>query len=438
MKNFVNIISFLFVAIIPAITFSQNRQSSQQINGNTGDISTITTQQLNGRAGDVNTITTAVPFLTIAPDSRAGALGDAGVSTSPDINSQHHNPSKYAFMKNDFGISISYTPWLRQLVNDINLAYIAGYKKIGGGQVISTSLRYFSLGDITFTDQVGNVTGQHKPNEFAYDIGYSRLLGKYMSGSVALRYINSNLTGGYSGSGPQTKAGQAFSSDVSAFYYRPMEVEKRKAELGIGLNISNIGSKLSYTDNADKDFLPCMLKLGTSFKLDLDDYNSLLGVVELNKLLVPTPPIYYSIGDVLPNGDTVRVPLTYIKYGKDPKVSVPTGIFQSFWDAPGVAADPLHPDDRSRGKEEWREIDWSFGLEYWYAKQFALRAGYFHEDATKGNRKFFTVGMGLRLKVFALDFSYLIPTSQKNPLENTLRFTLSFDFEGIAKKEKTN
>lgn len=398
-------------------------------------VSQITTQQLNGRAGEVNTITTAVPFLTIAPDSRAGAMGDAGVSTTPDLNSQHHNPSKYSFMKKDFGISISYTPWLRKLVNDINLAYLTGYKKIGGGQTLSGSLRYFSLGDITFTDQVGNVTGQHRPNEFALDFGYSRLLGENFSGSVALRYINSNLTGGYSGSGPQTKAGQAFSSDISAFYNKSVVVNKKKGVISTGINISNIGSKLSYTENAVKDFLPCMLRLGTSYKMELDDYNSLLGVIELNKLLVPTPPVYYNVNEVLPNGDTVRVPLTHIKYGKDPLVSVPTGIFQSFWDAPGVAADPANPDDRSVGKEEWREINWNIGLEYWYAKQFALRAGYFHEDATKGNRKFFTVGMGLRLKVFSLDFSYLIPTQQRNPLENTLRFTLTFDFEGVKKIE---
>ncbi len=421
MRSFISrLISVLLFVCLNFIGFSQSK---------------MTTQELNGRAGDVNTITTAVPFLTIAADSRAGAMGDAGVSTTPDLNSQHHNPSKYAFMKNDFGISISYTPWLRQLVNDINLAYIAGYKKIGGGQTISSSLRYFSLGDITFTDINGSVVGQHKPNEFALDLGYSRLLGKNLSGSIALRYINSNLTGGYSGTGQQTRAGQAFASDVSFFYYKPMEVQKKKAELGVGLNISNIGSKLSYTDNADKDFLPCMLRLGTSYKMELDDYNSLLGVVELSKLLVPTPPIYYIKGEVKPNGDTVSQDLTEIKYGKDPNVSPAVGIFQSFWDAPGVAPDPLNPDKRSRGKEEWREINWSFGLEYWYAKQFALRAGYFFEDATKGNRKFFTVGLGLKLKVFALDFSYLIPVHQKNPLENTLRFTLTFDFEGIKGKE---
>jgi hypothetical protein len=394
----------------------------------------ISTQQLNGRAGDVNTITTAVPFLSIAPDSRAGAMGDAGVGTSPDINSQHHNPSKYAFMKNDWGIGISYTPWLRELVDDINLGYISGYKRIGGSQVISGSLRYFSLGDITFTDQQGNTTGQHRPNEFAFDFGYSRLLSEHFSGSVTLRYINSNLTGGYYNSGPETRAGQAWASDVSAYYFTELEIQNKPAEIGAGINISNIGSKLSYTDNADKDFLPCLLRLGTSLKVDMDDYNSLMGTFEASKLLVPTPPVYYDIGEVNEAGDTVRIPLSEIQYGMDPKVSVPVGLFQSFYDAPGVAMDPLNPDDRNVFKEEWREVNWSVGVEYWYAKQFALRAGYFHEDATKGNRKFFTVGLGLRLKVFGLDFSYLVPMQQKNPLQNTLRFTLLFDFENMKRE----
>ena len=398
--------------------------------------SQISNQSLNGRDGEANVITTAVPFLTIAPDSRSGAMGDAGVATSPDINSQHHNPSKYAFIKNDFGVSISYTPWLRQLVNDINLAYLAGYKKIGGGQTLSASLRYFSLGDITFTNMQGEVTGQHRPNEFAIDFGYSRLLSQYFSGSVALRYINSNLTGGYSGTGPQTKIGQAFAADVSSFFTRKLEISKRNAEINAGINISNIGSKMSYTDNAVKDFLPAMLRLGSSLKLDMDDYNSLMGTIELSKLLVPTPPIYYAVNDTLPDGTIVNVPQKYVRYGKDPNVSVPVGIFQSFWDAPGVQLDPLNPNDRSVLKEEWREINWSFGLEYWYSKQFALRGGYFYEDATKGNRKFFTVGLGLRLKVFALDFSYLIPTSQRHPLGNTLRFTLMFDFENTKKEDK--
>jgi hypothetical protein len=412
------IVIYLFTVAFSFSTTAQNK---------------ISTQELNGRAGDVNTITTAVPFLTIAPDSRSGAMGDAGVATSPDLNSQHHNPAKYSFMKNDFGVSISYTPWLRQLVNDINLAYITGYKKIGGGQTLSGSLRYFSLGEITFTDISGNITGQHKPNEFAIDFGYSRLLGKNLSSSIVLRYINSNLTGGYSGTGPQTKAGQAFSSDLSFFYTLPVEIEKRKGDFNTGINISNIGSKLSYTDNSQKDFLPCMLKLGSSLKLNLDEYNSIMGVFEANKLLVPSPPVYYTPGDTMRDGSICNQSLTYIKYGKDPKVSPVTGIFHSFWDAPGVAADPLNPDDRSVGKEEFREINWCVGLEYWYAKQFALRAGYFYEDATKGNRKFFTVGIGLKLKVFSLDFSYLIPKQQHNPLENTLRFTLMFDFDSANK-----
>jgi hypothetical protein len=389
--------------------------------------SQISSQELNGRRGDVNVITTAVPFLTIAPDSRSGAMGDAGVATTPDINSQNHNASKYPFMKKNYGIAISYTPWLRQLVDDINLAYVSGYTKIGAGQVVSGSLRYFSLGDITFTDINGSVIGQHRPNEFSIDGGYSRLLTPSFSMGINLRYINSNLTGGISNTGTATTAAQTFASDVSAFYTKEFEIEKRPVEFALGINFSNIGGKVSYTDNADKDFLPAMLRLGACGKTDMDDYNSILFTAELGKYLVPSPPVW----DTLTDSQGNLIP----RYGKNPNVSVPVGIIQSFWDAPGVAKDPLFPDDRSIGLEEWREINWSFGAEYWYAKQFAIRAGYFHEDATKGNRKFFTVGLGLRLNVFGLDFSYLIPVNQRNPLENTLRFTLLFDFEGVKKSD---
>jgi hypothetical protein len=390
----------------------------------------ITSQELNGRLGDVNVITTAVPFLTIAPDSRSGGMGDAGVATTPDINSQHHNSAKYPFIKNNYGVSISYTPWLRQLVDDINLAYISGYSKIGAGQVVSGSLRYFSLGDITFTDINGSVTGQHRPNEFALDMGYSRLLTPAFSMGINLRYINSNLTGGYSNTGSATNAGQAYAADIAAFYTKEIELEKKPTVIAAGINISNLGSKLSYTDNADKDFLPAMLKLGASMKTELDDYNTILFTVEMSKYLVPTPPVWDTIYDNQGN----LIP----KYGKSPNVSVPVGIFQSFWDAPGVEKDPLNPADRSVGLEEWREINWSIGTEYWYAKQFAIRAGYFYEHATKGNRKFFTVGLGLKLNVFGLDFSYLIPVNQRNPLENTLRFTLLFDFEGVKKNDTSS
>ncbi len=384
----------------------------------------ITTGQLTGQ---VNTITTAVPFLTIAVDSRAGAMGDAGVATLPDANSQHHNPAKYIFMDKDVGMSISYTPWLRKLINDINLGYIAGYKKFGDKQVVSASLRYFSLGNITFTDIVGNVTGQFNPNEFAIDMAYSRLYTRHLSGAVAMRYIYSNLTGGQLVQSTSTHPGNAVAADVAVYYYKPIEISKKDAIFTWGLNISNIGSKISYTSNDEKNFIPTTMKLGAGLSIDLDEYNTIAFTGQLDRLLVPTPPVYYkdSLDD---NGNPV------VEYGKNPNVSVPVGMFQSFYDAPGVEKDPLYPDDRSVMREEIREFNYSIGVEYWYAKQFAVRAGYFHENPTKGNREFFTVGLGLRLNVFGLDFSYLIPTYQQNPLENTLRFSLLFNFAGLEKE----
>ncbi|HIE16502.1 MAG TPA: type IX secretion system outer membrane channel protein PorV [Bacteroidales bacterium] len=389
-------------------------------------IGQITTGQLTG---EVNTITTAVPFLTIAVDSRAGAMGDAGVATLPDANSQHHNPAKYMFIDKDVGMSISYTPWLRKLINDINLGYLSGYKKFGKKQVVSASLRYFSLGNITFTDIVGNVTGQFNPNEFAIDLAYTRLYTRHLSGSVAMRYIYSNLTGGQYVQTTSTHPGNAIAADIAVYYYKPLEINKKDAIFTGGLNISNIGSKISYTSNDEKNFIPTTLKIGAGLSLDLDEYNTIAFSGQVEKLLVPTPPIYYE--DSL-DGDGNPV----IEYGKDPNVSVPVGIFQSFYDAPGVAKDPLNPDDRSVLREEVREFNYSIGIEYWYAKQFAIRAGYFHEHPTKGNREFFTIGLGLQLNVFGLDFSYLIPTYQQNPLENTLRFTLLFNFAGLENENK--
>lgn len=389
-------------------------------------IGQITTGQLTG---EVNTITTAVPFLTIAVDSRAGAMGDAGVATLPDANSQHHNPAKYMFIDKDVGMSISYTPWLRKLINDINLGYLSGYKKFGKKQVVSASLRYFSLGNITFTDIVGNVTGQFNPNEFAIDLAYTRLYTRHLSGSVAMRYIYSNLTGGQYVQTTSTHPGNAIAADIAVYYYKPLEINKKDAIFTGGLNISNIGSKISYTSNDEKNFIPTTLKIGAGLSLDLDEYNTIAFSGQVEKLLVPTPPIYYE--DSL-DGDGNPV----IEYGKDPNVSVPVGIFQSFYDAPGVAKDPLNPDDRSVFREEIREFNYSIGIEYWYAKQFAIRAGYFHEHPTKGNREFFTIGLGLQLNVFGLDFSYLIPTYQQNPLENTLRFTLLFNFAGLENENK--
>jgi hypothetical protein len=373
----------------------------------------ITTDELSGK---INTITTAVPFLTIAPDSRSGAMGDVGVALSPDANSMHWNPAKYAFAPNDMGISMSYTPWLRQLIPDINLAYLSGYKKLDKNQTLGFSLLYFSLGGITFTDIVGNQLQQFNPNEFAIDGAYSRAFSDKFSGSIAFRFIYSNLTGGVPVGGVESHPGTAFASDVSV-YYRNDELRAGDydATFAFGANISNIGSKISYAKDNDKDFIPINLRLGAAYTVDFDDYNSLTAAFDINKQLVPTPPKYYADSlDI--NGNPI------IESGFDPNVSVPIGMFRSFYDAPGGFG------------EEMREFTISAGIEYWYAKQFAIRAGYFNEDATKGNRKYFTVGVGLRLNVFGLDFAYLVPIYQNNPLANTLRFSLLFDFAGLNNK----
>ena len=383
--------------------------------------SQISTGQLTG---EVNTITSAVPFLMIAPDSRGGGLGDAGVATTPDIFSQHYNPAKYAFIDSDIGVGISYTPWLRALINDINLSYLAGFYRLDKTQVLSGSLRYFSLGNIVFTDIVGNTTGQFNPNEFALDFAYSRLLSRKLSGSIALRYIYSNLTGGQSVQGTESHPGNAVSGDVSFYYQDDITFFEKDARMSYGVNFSNLGSKISYTENAEKDFIPANFKFGGALTIDIDDYNSLMICADINKLLVPTPAIYKK--DSISGEDVII-------YGKEDNISTATAIFQSWYDAPGIE---MADGTRSVFREELNEITYSLGLEYWYSKQFALRVGYFYEHPTKGNREFFTVGLGLKLNVFGLDFSYLVPTQQRNPLENTLRFSLVFDFEGLRSQSK--
>jgi len=356
--------------------------------------------------GGLNTITTAVPFLLIAPDSKAGAMGDVGVATTPDANSLHWNPAKYVFADDDMGFSISYVPWLRALVPDINLSYLAGYRKLNDNEAIAMELRYFSLGDITFTNIVGDVIGQYKPSEFALGTAYSRKLSDNFSLAISGRYIYSNLTGGQSAGGIPTVAGQSIAADVAGYYQSSIRIGMQDVDLAIGGNISNIGNKISYTETAVRDFIPINLRLGTALGTDFDDYNKMSFAFDINKLLVPTPPQYAIDGEIVA--------------GKSPDVSVVSGIFQSFGDAPGGFS------------EEMREINYSVGTEYWYADQFAIRAGYFFEHDTKGGRKFFTFGSGIKYNVFALDFSYLINASRaingNNPLANTMRFTLVFDF----------
>jgi hypothetical protein len=375
-------------------------------------------------SGTLNAIQTVVPFLTIAPDSRAGAMGDAGVATSPDCYSLHWNAAKYAFIDGNGGVAISYAPWLRTLVPDMNIAYLTGYYRIDGKQTLAASLTYNSFGEVQFTDDFGQLINTFKANEFAVDAAYSRLFSEYFSGGIALRFIYSNLTGGLSSSGTETKPGISFAADLSGYYRKPLDISGKNGLLAIGLNFSNIGSKMSYTDSRNPDFIPMNLRLGGSGTIDIDSYNSITLAVDLNKLLVPTPPVYYSVGDTAGNGVVVTAPHSIIRYGKDSNVSVPVAIFQSFYDAPGGF------------KEELHEITYSFGAEYWYNKQFAIRCGYFHENATKGNRKYFTAGAGFRMNIFALDFSYLMPIASNNPLARTLRFTLSFDFNSLSNISK--
>jgi len=373
---------------------------------------------IDGR--ELNAITTAVPFLMIAPDSRSGAMGDVGVATSPDAYSMHWNPAKLAMIDKEMGLAISYTPWLRKLVGDIDLTYLSGYKRLNERSAIGASFLYFSLGNITFTNIQGDKIKDYRPNEFALDVAYSFMLSENLSGGISLRYIYSTLTGELNvGGTTDTHPGHAVASDVSMYYRRELKPMERKSRFAFGLNASNIGSKISYTDEGVQDFIPINLRIGTSLEMDLDVYNSISFAFDANKLMVPTPPEYDLTGT------------NEILAGYDPDVPVAKGIIQSFYDAPGYDEDGT----RNVLSEELNEINLSFGAEYWYAKQFAIRAGYFHEHATKGNRKYFTVGIGLRLNVFGLDFAYLIPVNQRNPLENTLRFSLTFDFDGFKKQQ---
>ncbi len=358
--------------------------------------------------GELNAIQTVVPFLTIAPDSRSGGMGDAGVATTPDLYSMHWNPAKFAFIDGDGGMGIAYSPWLRTLVPDINLAYLSGYYRIDEKQVISSSLLYSSLGDIPFTDNFGNEQLVFRANEFSVDAAYSRKLTEKFSGGIAFRFIYSNLTGGYYDGITETKPGISFAADVSFYYFNEISVGDKDGELAFGTNISNLGSKMSYTDARNPDFIPMNLRIGTTWGVFLDKYNKISLSVDLNKLLVPTPPIY---------NDTISPPT--IIAGKDPNVAVPVAIFQSFTDAPGGLREELH------------EITYSFGAEYLYNNQFAIRGGYFHENASKGNRKYFTVGAGIKMSVFSLDFSYLMPLVHNHPLARTLRFSISFDFDSF-------
>ncbi len=368
-----------------------------------------------GQSLEYNVISTAVPFLIIAPDARSAGLGDCGVSTSPDVYSMHWNAAKYAFIEEDFSVGLAYSPWLRKLIPDMNIAYLALSKRVSPRSTVAMSLRYFSLGEVNFTDEQGVSLGTYKPNEWLVDAAYSRKLGEYISAAISARFIYSNLTQGVSDG---SKPAISVAADLGVYYQRPVEwFNGMDATFSWGVAITNIGAKMNYNkNNIKKDFIPTNLRIGPSLKMNFDDYNSLAISLDFNKLLVPTPPIYLKnaagTGDSLDDGGH-----KIIYAGKDDDVSMVQGMFQSFYDAPDGFS------------EELKEITIGVGAEYWYEKIFSLRAGFFHEAKMKGNRRYLTFGAGLRYNVFGLDVSYLVPvnntsTSGTNPLEGTLRFNL--------------
>lgn len=349
-----------------------------------------------------NTIQTAAPFLLIAPDARSGAMGDVGVAISPDANSGHWNPAKLAFMEKPTGLSISYTPWLRNLVPDVDLGYLTFYHRIDERNTIAGSLRYFSYGSIQLTDNTQNDIGVYSPNEFSIDGTFSRKFGENFSLGTAIRYITSSLSNGQF-NGQDINPATALAADASAYFKKGTIMFGKDTELALGLNISNIGTKMNYSNGSIKSFLPTNLKLGGATTFNIDDLNIFTVALDLNKLMVPTNPIRDQDGKI------VR--------GKDPDRSVPSGIFGSFSDAPGGFS------------EEFNEISYSLGAEYLYNKQFAVRSGYFYETPTKGDRRYFTVGAGVKYNVFNLDFAYLLANQQTSPLAQTLRFSMVFNFE---------
>ena len=366
-------------------------------------LSILTSSAQDDKSMMFNPVEHAVISQTIAPDARGAGMGDVGVATDPDVNSQHWNPAKYPFCISRAGISLNYTPWLRKLVNDIDLAYLAGYYRIGDYSAISGSLRYFSLGEV-FVDDGMTV----KPYEMAIDLAYSLMLSEKISLAAAIRWIHSDLRYDYS---EDSKPASAFAADLAMYYNNYVMLGSRECQLGIGLNMSNIGSKISYYGDEESQFLPANLRLGASLMIPFDEYNRFSISADANKLLVPTVPRQEEGESTSDYQDRVRREYS--------DVSAISGIFKSFTDAPGGF------------KEELEEIQWSIGAEYVYHDQFSLRAGYHHQSESKGNLKYFTVGGGFRMSVFSLDVGYVISTARSNPLDQTLRFTLAFDMDGI-------
>ena len=366
-------------------------------------------------------ITTAVPFLIIAPDARSGAMGDIGVASMPDAASAHWNPGKYPFIKNDYGFSLSYTPWLGKIINDMSISYASGYYKINRERTVGMSMTYFDLGNIVFTDNSGNTTGDFNPKEFAIDATYAQRLTEEMGLGVSLRFIYSNLTGNAWNTTNDAQAGTSVAADLGWYYDHNFIFSGNNSNVSVGAAITNIGNKMTYSDAKNLEFIPTNLRVGSAFTSNLDPYNKLTLEVDFNKLMVPTPPIYKfdQNGQIVydSNGNPV------ISKGKDPNRSLISGMFGSFGDAPDGFP------------EEIKEISMGTGIEYWYNDLFAARGGYFLESADKGNRKYFTLGLGLRYKQFGIDFAYLIPQVHNNPLAETLRFSLVMNLDTYKQQE---
>ena len=349
----------------------------------------------------------SVTSQSIAPDARAGGMGDVGAATDPDVASQFWNPAKYPFTISRVGVSLNYTPWLRQLVSDIDLAYLVGYYRIGDYSAVSGSLRYFSLGEVFYGD-TDDTQMTLNPYEMSFDVAYSIMLSEKFSIAAGVRWIYSDLTYNYSDT---SSPGSAFAVDLAAYYQNYVNIGQRECQLGIGLDISNVGSKINFGGDENSEFLPANLRLGASLMVPVDEYNRFSIAVDANKPLVPTMPVKM-------DGESDEDFITR-KQNDYYDVSPISGIFKSFGDAPGGF------------KEEMQEIRWSVGAEYVYNDKFSLRAGYHHESENKGNRKYFTVGAGFKMNVFSLDAGYVIATAKSNPLDQTLRFSLSFDMDGL-------
>ena len=382
-----------------------------------------------------NPVITAMPSLTIAPDAHATGMGDLGAATNPDLNSQHWNASKYAFMESKGGITANYTPWLTKLVNDINLAYIAGYYNMGDlAGTISASFTYFDMGSVTLMDWDSNYEGSElgtaRPNEWALDVAYSRKLHEYLSMAVALRFLYSDLNNGInmgsSGGGIVMDMYPAwtFAADVSLYYRQPIATPMGESYFALGFNLSNLGGKMTYDEGDTRNFIPANMRLGVSYELPFDDYNRLMITAEANKMLVPTYNSKFAN-----DGDGGRYDQTDFS-----NISSTNGWWQSFCDAPGYTETDAITGEQftvSPALEELQEIQWGVGLEYSYNRQFFARAGYSHENYYKGNRRYVTLGAGFKLSIFSLDFAYCIATAPSNPLDGTMRFTLGFDLAGI-------